>query len=402
MRPRPPDGTRLWFPLALVVFELIVYFSVDMYLPAMRELQNAYGTSERAIQFTVTGWLIGAGTTQLVLGPLSDHFGRRRVLLSGCVIFSMASLACALIPPLPWFVLLRTLQGSTICTAFVAGYACVHEIFSTEDAVRTLAWMNSVTVLAPAIGPLLGAGVLAFGTWRTISLLLGLAVLPTIALVHRWMPETVPEGGTSSLSFPAVFASYRNLLGNLPMMRHLATFCLVFSVMLSWNVTSPFLLVDPLVKDTRQFVQAQAYLYGLFIVGTRLANRWVGTRELSHLVSTGLGLCAVGAVSSLFATFANPHYLVSTLLFGLTTLGAGILFPPLFRLTVEHSKAPMGITMAVFSSGMNFFATTATLLVANLNVNSLLRYHVFAFILAASSLFVHFLPSGSKAKEPRT
>lgn len=402
MRPTPPDGTRLWFPLALVVFELIVYFSVDMYLPAMRELQNAYGTSERAIQFTVTGWLIGAGTTQLVLGPLSDHFGRRRVLLSGCVIFSMASLACALVPPLPWFILLRTLQGSTICTAFVAGYACVHEIFSTEDAVRTLAWMNSVTVLAPAVGPLLGAGVLAFGSWRTIFLLLGLAVLPALVLVHRWMPETVPEGGTSSLSFPTVFASYRSLLGNRPMMRNLATFCLVFSVMLSWNVASPFLLVDPLVKDARQFVQAQAYLYGLFILGTRLANRWVGTRELTQLVSIGLGLCGVGAVSSLLASIADPHYLVSTLLFGLTTLGAGLLFPPLFRLTVEHSNAPMGITMALFSSGMNFFATTATLLVATLDVNSLLRYRVFAFFLAALSLFVHFLPSGSKAKEPRT
>jgi len=371
------------FPFALVMFELAVYFSVDMYLPAMPALQVGFCISERMTQLTLTCWLIGAGTMQVALGPVSDSLGRRPVLLSGCLVFVIASVGCALTSSLPLFLLLRTLQGCTICTALVAGYACIHERYSGVQAVKTLAWMNGVTVLAPAIGPFLGAAVLAIWPWRAIFLLLGLAALPPFLLLYRYMPETAAP--RQPLSLGTALRSYWDLLRNRAMLLHLVSFCLVFSLMLSWNVSSPFLLIEQDTGDLTPFVTAQAYLYLLFIAGTRLANGWVLSKGAIRLIRTGFNLCLAGSALSLLSAVLLAGTPCSLLCFGAVTLGAGLLFPPLFRRTLELANAPMGISMAVFSSGMNIFAAAATFAAAWLRLDTLQAYFTWAFLLASAA-----------------
>ena len=155
MRNYVPDRIRWLFPFALVIFELVVYFSIDMYLPALPDVQQWFSTSEQYIQLTLSAWLVGSGTFQLLLGPISDRFGRRRILLGGCIVFIATSIGCALTDSLSFFVGLRLIQGTVVCCVLVAGYACINELLSSTQAIKTLARMNSVTVLAPAIGPIL-------------------------------------------------------------------------------------------------------------------------------------------------------------------------------------------------------------------------------------------------------
>ena len=376
------------FPIALVVFELAVYFSVDMYLPALARVQAFFLTTEKSAQLTLTAWLIGAGTVQLILGPVSDRFGRRRVLLAGCGVFVLTALGCATTSSLGLFILLRAIQGSTICTALVAGYACVHESLSTLRAVKTLAWMNGVTVLAPAIGPVLGAGVIAIWPWQGIFLLLSGVAVVAWFLLFFFMPETVDTTLSARLSLEQVFATYRGILRNRAMMQHTAAFCLVFSVMLSWNVASPFMLIGRVSGSTADFVKAQAYLYLLFISGTRLANRLIEKMEPPALIRIGFNFCAAGAILGLVGTIAFSRIWLPILFFGSFTFGAGLLFPPLFRRTLELSTAPMGSSMAIFSSGMNLFASTATLAVAMLEVNTLALYFRFALAIATAAFLL--------------
>jgi MFS family permease len=375
----------LLFPIALVVFELAVYFSVDMYLPALATVQAFFVTSEKYAQLTLTALLIGAGTVQLVLGPISDRFGRRRVLLAGCGVFVFTALGCATTSSLALFLVLRAIQGSTICTALVAGYACVHESLATLRAVKTLAWMNGVTVLAPAIGPVLGAAVIAVWPWQAIFLLLSAVAVAAWFLLFFFMPETVDTSRSARLSPGHIFSTYRGILGNRAMMQHTAAFCLVFSVMLSWNVASPFMLIDRASDSTATFVKAQAYLYLLFIAGTRLANRLIEKKDPEPLVRIGFNFCITGAILGLVGTLISARPWVPILFFGGFTLGAGLLFPPLFRRTLELSRAPMGSSMAIFSSGMNLFASTATLTVAVFEINTLTLYFRFALAIAAAA-----------------
>ena len=202
------------------------------------------------------------------------------------------------------------------------------------------------------------------------------------------MPETVDCHRAVPLSIRHVFTTYCILLRNGLMLRYIMLSCLISSIMLSWNAVSPFLLIDAMSGRTTLFVTAQAFLYGSFIVGTRLASHIIETREAEVLIWLGFKLCFAGILLSLTATFMTINPIPAIVLFGGFMLGAGLLSPPLFRRTVEISDAPMGTSMAVLSSGMSLSATAAIGVTALLGIQDLSHYYSLALFLTTLALML--------------
>jgi multidrug resistance protein len=101
-----------------------------------------------------------------LVGPLSDRLGRRPILICGMLLFVLATLACALTTDFNLFLAGRFVQGATVCFILVAGYASIHEMYEQKEAIKIISLMNSVTVVAPALGPLIGGLIVTFATWR--------------------------------------------------------------------------------------------------------------------------------------------------------------------------------------------------------------------------------------------
>ena len=152
----------LVFPLLLALYEIATYLSNDAYLPALPHIARDLNTSHHLIQLTLTTWFMGSASMQLFLGPVCDRIGRRPVLLFGGIVFITSTVGCALTQDVYLLLILRFIQGSTITSMVVAGYATIHDLFNREQAIHTLAVMNSITVLAPSFGPLFGAIILHF------------------------------------------------------------------------------------------------------------------------------------------------------------------------------------------------------------------------------------------------
>ncbi len=158
------------FPLFLIVYEFCTNMSNDMYLPALALIASDLGTKINLVQLTITAWLAGNTAVQLIIGPLSDRYGRRPILFGGGFLFLLSTLGCALAPSLALLIFFRFLQGIGVCTMMVSGYASIHDLYNDKKAIHILVWMGTAAVLAPAIGPVLGGVLLLVTDWRVIFL----------------------------------------------------------------------------------------------------------------------------------------------------------------------------------------------------------------------------------------
>src|SRR3954468_11580307 len=148
--------------------------SVDMYLPALPSMTQALGAGPGLVQLTLSAFFLGFALGQLVYGPLSDRYGRRRPLLAGLLLYTVASLLCAVTPSIWTLILARLLQGLGACAGPVLARAVVRDLYDRDRAARMLSLLFLVLSAAPLLAPTIGGQILIWVGWRAIFLLLTL------------------------------------------------------------------------------------------------------------------------------------------------------------------------------------------------------------------------------------
>src|SRR3712207_5949868 len=180
---RPPRSTL--FPYTTLFRSARIALgplSIDLYLPALPDLTDDLSASPSAVQLTLTGMLIGLGLGQLVIGPLTDIYGRRRPLLIGIAVNVVTALLCAVAPSILVLDLLRVLQGFGAAAASVVAMAVVRDLFTGRAAAAVISRLVMVMGLAPVMAPSLGSAVLEVGSWRTVFLVLAVLGVLLVAL----------------------------------------------------------------------------------------------------------------------------------------------------------------------------------------------------------------------------
>ena len=147
----------LLFPLALVLFEFSVYIGNDLIQPAMLAITKEFGVSSSWAPSSMSFYLLGGACVAWLLGPLSDRIGRKKVMLAGVAFFVVTCLAILLTHNIEQFLLLRFLQGTGLTVISAVGYAAIQETFEERDAIKVMALMANISLLAPLLGPILGA-----------------------------------------------------------------------------------------------------------------------------------------------------------------------------------------------------------------------------------------------------
>ncbi|MET1063647.1 MAG: multidrug effflux MFS transporter [Arthrobacter sp.] len=184
---------KLLYILMLGALTALGPFTVDLYLPAFPALEESLGVSEAAVQLTLTGTTIGFAVGQLVVGPLSDKFGRRMPLILATGLHIMASLGAALSTDITMLGIFRVLMGIGAAGGGVVAMAMVRDLFSGFAMVRMFSRMALVNGLAPILAPVIGSQLLLFMPWPGIFFFLagyGMCVLIAAVFVVR---ETLPR-----------------------------------------------------------------------------------------------------------------------------------------------------------------------------------------------------------------
>ena len=389
------------FPLLLALYEMVGYLSTDAYLPALPHIQVALHTSHHLVQLTLTTWFMGLTSMQLILGPLSDRIGRRPILLTGGVIFILSTIGCAFIHNIYSFLILRFIQGATITSIIVSGYSTIHELFNEKQAIHTIAIMGSITILAPAFGPLLGSVVLYFTGWRWIFSSLAILAIIIVGGLFFLMPETISKNEKKA-NLKTILNQYKNIFVTKKFILLAITSGCLYANMIAWLTAGPFLLFDQFHLHLFYFGILQVFVFGSLIIATLSVKRLMNYFPLNNLIWCGIMLSLSGAIYAFISSLVWPLIYWNTIISMMViALGAGIAFPILNRLIIRSSEEPMGSRIAISTSIGGMFAMFGSAIISILYNGSLFSLNaillLFSIIAVVCGFAVNIRKSSNKA-----
>lgn len=218
--------------------------AIDLYLPALPAIAAGLSATPDMVQWSITVFLAGFALGMLFYGPLSDRFGRRRVMLAGIGLFVLASLGCLLATGGQQLIVFRFLQALGGGAASVLARAVARDVFSPPEAIRVLSLMAMVTAVAPLLAPMLGSLLLAGFGWRgPFAALLLWGALSLLVVWHK-LPETLAAGQGAPLPLSAAFAVYFRLLADPMALGLLLAGGMSFAAMFAYITGSPFYLIE--------------------------------------------------------------------------------------------------------------------------------------------------------------
>lgn len=238
-----------WIPMPLRLLLILGALSafgplaIDFYLPSFPALARAFATDVEHVQLSLAVYFIGLAIGQLVYGPLADRFGRRKPLLIGVTLFSLASLACALAPSLEWLIAARFVQALGGCAGMVVSRAVVRDLCDPINSAKVFSQLMLVMGLAPILAPLAGGLLLSALGWPSIFICLMLFSFLCLLAVAKWLPETLAKDAPSA-PLRGALGQYRRLLANLPFLGYALTGGFAVAGMFAYIAGSPFVFIE--------------------------------------------------------------------------------------------------------------------------------------------------------------
>ncbi|MEU0158930.1 multidrug effflux MFS transporter [Streptomyces sp. NPDC006261] len=277
--------------------------SMDMYLPALPAVTDSLSAPAATIQLTLTACLAGMALGQLVVGPMSDRWGRRRPLLLGMVVYVIATAICALAPSAGLLIGFRLLQGLAGAAGIVIARAVVRDLYDGVEMARFFSTLMLISGVAPIIAPLIGGQVMRFTDWRGIFVVLtGVGIVLTL-VVWKWLHETLPPGSRHTGGVGEALRTMRGLLADRVFTGYMITGGLAFAVLFAYIAASPFVVQEIYGASPQTFsLLFGLNSIGLIAVGQINGKLLVGRISLDKVLGFGLTVIVLAAVALLLMT----------------------------------------------------------------------------------------------------
>ncbi|HEY0846863.1 MAG TPA: multidrug effflux MFS transporter [Noviherbaspirillum sp.] len=317
-------------PLLVLItaFLMLQPLSTDLYLASLPGLSTAFDVPASTVQLTLSLFVIGFGGAQLIIGPLSDRFGRRPVLLGGLALYVAASALCGLSPSIGMLIVARFLQALGCCAAVIIARAIVRDAYAPEHSMRVVARASTWLSLAPLLGPILGSYLQVSFGWRAAFVALGLFSAGVMALSAARLPETNLHKDPRATELSGLLANYRIVLGARAFWAHALPGALSYGAIFAFISGSSFVLIRVLQVPTEWFGYCFAFGVSGYMTGTILCRRLLTSLGARNTFRFGSALSLATGIGFLIAVAAGVAHWSLMLAAMFLTMGAhGINFP---------------------------------------------------------------------------
>lgn len=308
----------------LAGFAALGALATNIILPAFPEMAVELGSSVKDLSATLSSFFVAFALGQLFVGPLSDRFGRKRLVLGGLIAFTAGSAVCAMASTLPQLVSGRIIQALGACAASVLSRAIARDLFDGDQLARALALIMVAMAAAPGFSPLLGGAFNSLLGWRATFGLVGILALVLAAHYMARLSETHSADRRSALSVPAILAGYKRLLCNRRFIAPALSVSLVIGTLYAFFSMAPAILMAGFGLSSLELgVFFAATVFVVFAAGflaPRLASRW-GQVPVAH---AGIAIALLGSLALLLGKEDLLFFSLSLTVF---LLGMGLINP---------------------------------------------------------------------------
>lgn len=348
--------TAYIFAAFLVLYEFLTYIANDMIMPGMLQVVTSFNAAQSAVATSLTAYILGGASLQLFLGPISDRYGRRPVMLFGAMFFFICTAFISFTNSIDHFLIARFFQGMGLCFISVIGYATLQEIFAEMDAIRLIAIMANVAILAPLLGPLAGAVFIHYYSWRYIFIVIAFFALIDLWGLWRYMPEPVgkiTKDGRKikqvSLAPKVVFTNYKELIKNKSFVWGSIALGMLGLPCIVWIAFAPIILIKKSGLSVLEYGVWQIPVFGAAILGNWALQKLTYKLSAIDIVKKGSVLMGIGLLLVYILPVLNPKYvwLIPGIL--LYFFGVGIVQAPLSRWLLFSTDIAKGTAAALMT-----------------------------------------------------
>lgn len=333
---------RIWLTLLLGTVSATGPLAIDLYLPALPQMKAQFATTASLMQLSITACLIGLALGQLIAGPLSDQYGRRKPLIIGFVIFGLVSLAMAFIHSVTLLIALRFIQGLAGATGQVLARAVARDLFSGKKLTRFYALLNTVNGVFPIIAPIIGGFMIQYVDWEAIFILLALIGLLIALAVTFGLHESLPPEKRQTGGF------HTSLLAMGKLVVQPSFWPLILATGLVYFVFQTGFGMAPQTFSLLYAFNGLGIVVGSNLPG-RLASRFSNRQQVTSMLAIAAGVSALLIISLLFP--ANV-WVVSGLILLLVIL-IGALLTLTVTIIMDQATSNAGGASAVIGLSQN-------------------------------------------------
>ncbi|MDB5796599.1 MAG: Bcr/CflA family drug resistance efflux transporter [Paucimonas sp.] len=317
-------------PLLLLIICCLMMqpLSTDLYLASLPSLASTFQASPSVVQLTLSLFVIGFGGAQLIIGPVSDRYGRRPVLLAGLSTYVLASLLCALAPSIELLIVARFLQAVGCCSAAMIARALVRDAYDPAHSAKLLARASSWLALAPLLGPILGSYLqVAFG-WRAAFAAHAIFSACLLLLTVLRLPETNQHKNPDATNLAGLSANFRLVLGAREFWAYALPASLSYGAIFAFISGASLVLIRVLQVPTEFFGYCFAFGVSGYLGGTLLCRRMLSRIGTLATLRVGSAFSLAGGGLFLAAVLAGfAHWSIVVVAMFITMGAHGMNFP---------------------------------------------------------------------------
>jgi DHA1 family bicyclomycin/chloramphenicol resistance-like MFS transporter len=356
----------LLFTIFLGVLAALPAMSIDISAPTLVVLPTVLDTSKFVAGLTISLFMVGFALGQLIGGRLSDRRGRKRILLAGLVLYSIASIMCGLSATGPGMVASRFAQGIGAGICAVISFAIIQDLFEGAAARSKRAYVTVVVGAGPMLAPAVGAIILEFAGWRAIHVLLALGGILLLAVVKLWLAESLPESKPAS---ELAIGQPQRLWQDTRFVNLAIVNALSYGALFAYIAGSPVVVMEYFHGTSSCYAAVFACIAMSQTIGAwtggRLARKGVAAESLlaASLATSAIASIGLGAVFFADRALSAPAALC---LLCLMAFCRGIISPNLQHLAIERQRQRAGTASAAFGVAQLLGGALSSLVVAGL------------------------------------